>query len=123
MTKVVPEETRALRGLGSRVRLPRSWAGTPRGRWGAALRVTFGSGVFRLRPGPERRGEPRTVHGSRTGVGGRWERGRPLKGERLRLSTGALKMVQRRGPDTETLGWPNFSVNKPHLQQRAVLQL
>lgn len=44
MTKVVPEETRALRGVGSRVRLPRSWAGTPHGRWGAALQ-----GALRLR--------------------------------------------------------------------------
>ena len=37
MMEGVPEETRALRGVGSRVRLPRSWVGTSRGHWGGAL--------------------------------------------------------------------------------------
>lgn len=98
MTKVVPEETQALRGVGSRVRLPRSWAGTPRGRWGAALRVTFGSGVFRLRPGPERRGEPTTAHGARTGVVGEVGAGQAIE----RRATPSVHRSFENGPTKRT---------------------
>ena len=114
MTKVVLEETRALCGVGSRVR---TWAlgSCPPGCPSAQERS---DGT----PGQREEESPGTAHGAGTGIRGRWGHGRPLKAERLSVHRSFEDGLRKR-TDKETLCWLNFSVIKSHLRQRAMLQL
>ena len=109
-------------GWGAESGCPGPGQGLHVGARGLPSRVPFGSGAFRRRPGPERRGEPRNSSWSR-----HWRRGEvgareAIKGERLSVHRSFEDDLRKR-TDKETLCWLNFSVNKSHLRQRAVLQL